>query len=70
MKKDVIVLGIHDGHNSGATLVKMGVPQGAAMREMLRLLKVAKLDGEMMSRKEEEQLVLALLAGGMGRRSR
>ena len=55
---------------SGANLLKMGVPQGPAVREMLRQLKVAKLDGEVASRKEEEQLVLSLLASGTARRSK
>jgi len=39
MKKDVIVLGIHDGHNSGAALVKNGKVIAAISEERLRNIK-------------------------------
>ncbi len=39
MKKDVIVLGIHDGHNSGATLVKNGSVLAAVNEERLNNIK-------------------------------
>ncbi|MEE8370088.1 MAG: hypothetical protein V3S00_04900, partial [Dehalococcoidia bacterium] len=55
---------------SGAALLEMGVPRGPAVREILQRLKVAKLDGNVRSGKEEEQLVRSLLASGTGRRSR
>lgn len=39
MKKDVIVLGIHDGHNSGAALVRNGKVIAAISEERLRNVK-------------------------------
>lgn len=39
MKKDVIVLGIHDGHNSGAAIVKNGKVLAAISEERLRNIK-------------------------------
>ncbi len=46
-----------DGH----ALLALGVPPGAPVGEVLRELKVAKLDGEVRSRKGEERLVRSLL---------
>ncbi len=39
MKKDVIVLGIHDGHNAGAALVKNGQVMAAISEERLNNIK-------------------------------
>jgi len=39
MKKDIIILGIHDGHNSGAALVKNGKVIFAMSEERLRNIK-------------------------------
>jgi len=39
MKKDIFVLGIHDGHNSGAALVKNGKVIAAISEERLRNIK-------------------------------
>lgn len=39
MKKDVVVLGIHDGHNAGAALVKNGVVLAAINEERLNNIK-------------------------------
>ena len=35
MRKDIVVLGIHDGHNSGAALVKNGSVVAAIQEERL-----------------------------------
>lgn len=55
-----------DGH----ALLEMGVAPGAAVGEVLRRLKVAKLDGEVRSRREEERLVRSLLSDRRGREAR
>lgn len=39
MKKDVVVLGIHDGHNAGAALVKSGMVMAAINEERLNNVK-------------------------------
>ena len=47
-----------DGH----ALLRLGMPAGPQVGEMLRRLKVAKLDGDVRSRRDEERLVGSLLA--------
>lgn len=47
---------------NGASLLAMGVPRGPAVREALTRLRAARLDGEVRTRREEEQLVHSLLA--------
>jgi len=39
MKKDVIILGIHDGHNAGAALIKNGSVAAAIQEERLTNIK-------------------------------
>jgi len=53
----------------GSDLLELGVPPGPGMREVLQRLKVARLDGEVTSRREEEQMVRSLLASGICGRS-
>lgn len=52
----------------GGILLEMGVPPGPRVGELLQRVKVAKLDGEVSSRRDEEQLVRSLLASGSRRR--
>jgi tRNA nucleotidyltransferase (CCA-adding enzyme) len=47
----------------GRALERLGVPRGAGMGDVLRLLKAARLDGQASSREEEMELVRGILAG-------
>jgi len=47
---------------NGTALLNLGVPAGPRVGEVLRRLKVAKLDGEVKSRRDEQRLVRSLLA--------
>jgi len=48
---------------TGGDLIKMGVPQGPRMKEILQALREARLDGKIGSRKEEKAMVRRLLSG-------
>jgi len=55
-------------HLTGDDLLAMGVPQGPQLGDILRRLRTAKLDGETISREDEERLARRLLAeDGKGR---
>jgi tRNA nucleotidyltransferase (CCA-adding enzyme) len=47
----------------GRALARLGIARGSLMGGVLRLLKVARLDGQASSRQEEVELVRAVLAG-------
>ena len=47
----------------GRALARLGVARGPAMKDVLRLLKAARLDGQASSREEEVELVRGVLAG-------
>ena len=51
----------------GGDVIALGVPQGPEVGEVLRRLRVAKLDGEVMTRRDEERLVRSMLAGAPAR---
>jgi len=47
----------------GHDVIALGVPHGTQVGEVLRRLRVAKLDGEVRTRRDEERFVRSLLAG-------
>jgi tRNA nucleotidyltransferase (CCA-adding enzyme) len=49
----------------GDHVIALGVPRGPQVGEVLRRLRVAKLDGEVKTRRDEERLVRSLLAGAL-----
>ncbi len=49
---------------TGADLRLMGLPPGPAYRDILAKLRAKRLDGEMMTREEEETLVKTMVAKG------
>ena len=46
---------------SGGDLIKMGVPEGPRIKEILQALREARLDGRVTTKKEEEKMVRELL---------
>jgi tRNA nucleotidyltransferase (CCA-adding enzyme) len=46
---------------SGDDLIKMGVPQGPRIKEILQALREARLDGRVSSKKEEEEMVAQII---------
>jgi tRNA nucleotidyltransferase (CCA-adding enzyme) len=47
----------------GRALARLGIARGPLMGDVLRLLKVARLDGQASGRQEEVELVRGVLAG-------
>jgi hypothetical protein len=56
-------------HLTGDDLLALGVPLGPPIGDILRHLHAAKLDGESISREDEEQLARRLLAIAAPRRT-
>ncbi len=51
----------------GDDVIALGVPRGPQVGEVLRRLRLAKLDGEVKTRRDEERFVRSLLAGAPAR---